>query len=138
FFAVKQYAVLAAPLLFLIERRPWRLLLHAVAVAAVLTVPFALPDLRAFIDDLVRFQIRQPYRPDSLSYSAWANALGGRYLLPWVSFVTLAAAIALSLWARAPFPAAVALSFCAFFAVGKQAFCNYYFFVLGFAACAAG
>jgi hypothetical protein len=138
FFAVKQYAVLAAPLVLLIEKRPWRLLLHAAVFAALLTVPFALLDLRAFLDDVVRFQLRQPFRPDALSYSAWSHALGGPWLPAWFSFLTLAAAIALSLVVRAPFPAALALSFCAFFSVGKQAFCNYYFFVLGLAACAAG
>jgi hypothetical protein len=138
FFAVKQYAVLAAPLLLLVEKRPWRLLLHAAIFAGALTLPFALLDLRAFIDDVVRFQMRQPFRPDSLSFSAWSRAVGGPVLPGWISFLALAAAIALSLAARAPFAAALALSFCAFFAVGKQAFCNYYFFVLGLAACAAG
>jgi len=141
FLAVKQYAVLALPLVVFIERRPWRLLRNALLFAAALTLPLALLDLRAFLDDVVLFQIRQPFRPDALSYSAALFSKTGRALPSWAPLATLAAGIWLALRSMPRAPAslagAMALCYCAFFSVGKQAFCNYYFFVLGLAACAA-
>jgi len=57
---------------------------------------------------------------------------------------TLAAVVtlALSLWRAPRTPAGFALSLgfilLAFFAFNKQAFCNYYFFVIGAMCCAVG
>ena len=86
FFAIKQYAVLLAPLAFLlvdarpgpVRRRETLLLLgKAVLLAAALTLPLALWNLPGFLNDVVLFQARQPFRIDSLSYAArWAMATG--------------------------------------------------------------
>ena len=141
FFAVKQYGVLAAPLLTLLLPRPlswreiWSLAWRAGATALVVTVPLALVDPSAFVRDVVLSQIQQPFRWDSLSFLAWIARGTGGPLPTWWGFVALAALTALALW-RAPrtpagFALGVGLAFFGFFAFGKQAFANYYLFVLG-------
>ena len=57
-----------------------------------------------------------------------------------IAFVAGALASALAVWrlpsTPAGFAAAVALTYLAFFAFNKQAFSNYYFFVIGAMCCA--
>lgn len=145
-FAIKHYMVLAAPLVVLLHPGPqaWkdtlRTLLKAAAVAAVVTLPFAVLDPKAFFNDLIGFQLRQPFRMDALSYLAWWAKQTGEQPPSWLGFAMVLPALGLSLW-RAPrtpagFAAAVALTFLVFFAFSKQAFCNYYFFLVG-ALCTA-
>ena len=141
FFAVKQYGVLAAPLLALLLPRPlswreiWGLVWKAGATALAVTLPLALVDPKAFVRDVVLFQVQQPFRWDSLSFLAWLARGTGAPLPGWLGFLALAALTALGLW-RAPrtpagFALGVGLAFFGFFAFGKQAFANYYLFVLG-------
>src|SRR5262249_38396094 len=116
------------------------LVAKAGAVAAVVTLPFALWNLRAFVESVILFQGRQPFRPDALSYVAWSARDGIARLPQWASFAMALVALGLSWW-RAPrtpagFAASAALVFLLFFAFAKQAFCNYYFMVLGIACCA--
>ncbi len=141
-FAIKQYGVLLAPLAFLLLRAqpgPARrketlaLLLRAALLAAALTLPLALWNLRGFVDDVVLFQIRQPFRIDSLSYAArWAMATG---VQPPAALGFAALAGGLWLGARGPtvgaagFAAGGALALFGFFAVAKQAFPSYYLVV---------
>jgi hypothetical protein len=136
--AVKQYGVFTVPLLLLLVRpgKKWaREVLIAGAIAAAVTVPFALWDVPGFLRSVVVFQGKQPFRVEALSYIAW-TAEGGVPRLPlWLSFGVLPVPLALGLW-RAPrtpsgFAAASSLLFVLFFAFAKQAFCNYYFLVLG-------
>ena len=145
-FAIKHYMVLAAPLVVLLHPgpQPWRdtlrTLLKAAALAAVVTLPFAVLDPKAFFHDLIGFQLRQPFRMDALSYLAWWAKQTGEQPPSWIGFAMVLPALGLSLW-RAPrtpagFAAAVALTFLVFFAFSKQAFCNYYFFIVG-ALCTA-
>src|SRR5215204_6366919 len=71
--ASKQYmpfALLFASLLGLGRRQA----LKALAVAFVITTPFALWDVGAFLKSAVLLHFRQPFRPDSLSYPALFNA----------------------------------------------------------------
>ena len=141
FFAIKQYAVLLAPLVvFLLpagERRHRdleRLLGRVLLLAAAVSLPFFLWSPQGFLDDVVLFQLRQPFRPDSLSYTALLFLRERVLLSPWAGFAAFAAALALGAWRSARDPAAFAscgaLAFFAFFALGKQAFANYYIFVL--------
>ena len=145
-FATKHYLVLATPLVVLLHPgpRPWRdtvrTLWKAAAIAAVVTLPFAVLDPAAFFHDLVGFQLRQPFRRDALSYLAWWDVVKGQRPPTWLGFAALLPALGLSLW-RAPrtpagFAAAVALTFLLFFAFSKQAFANYYFFIIGALCCA--
>jgi len=145
-FAVKQYTVLAAPLVVLLYPgpTPWRdtgrTLLKAALVAAIVTLPFAVADPTAFVHDVIELQLRQPFRGDALSYLAgWVRATG-QPPPSWLAFALVPLAIAVSLWRarRTPagFAGAVALTFLVFFAFNKQAFANYYFFVIGALCCA--
>jgi hypothetical protein len=140
FFAVKQYSVLAAPLVALLLPRPlrwrdaWGVAWRAVAVALVMTLPLALVDVPAFVHDVVVIQVWQPFRFDALSFLA-LFAGHGVQLPTALAFVALAALMALALLRvpRTPsgFALGVAVSFLSFFAFNKQAFCNYYYFVVG-------
>lgn len=137
--ASKQYlvlALLAAPLL----KRHRALLAGAAAVAGMVTLPLALWDLPAFVRSAVLLQFRQPFREDALSYLVPLAEALGRPQGAWIAFVmaALAGVLCLRKLPRTPagFACAVALVFLAFFAFNKQAFCNYYHFVIGAACCA--
>jgi hypothetical protein len=152
FLASKQYLPASAVLAFLLIPREGqshremfrvylRMLVKAAVVAALVTLPFVLWNFPAFWKSAVMLQIHQPYRPDSLSFLAWfagneliSPALGA------LAFVVLAIAIVFSLWrcrrTPADFTAAVAMCYVFFFAFSKQAFLNYYFFVIGALCCA--
>jgi hypothetical protein len=144
--AVKQYAALALPLAPLLWPLPRpqlvRRLLVALAVAAAITVPFAVAAPGAFWHAVVALQAKQPFRPDALAFPAALVALGAPQLPGWIALVATAGAVLLAL-RRAPrspagFAAAVAATYLAFFAFNKQAFCNYYSFVVAALCCAAG
>jgi hypothetical protein len=139
FFASKQYTVLAAPLVWLLIPdwpRFVRTLAIAGAVALAVTLPLAMTELRGFVDSVLLLQVRQPFRADALSYPAYM-VMRHRWDIPpaWATLAGVAPALALGLW-RAPRDAgglggAAALLFLAFFGFAKQAFANYYFFVIG-------
>ncbi len=111
----------------------------AVGVAAVVTVPFALLDLDAFIRSAVLLQFREPFRLDSLSFTRelllYGIPLDKQGALA-VSLSAGAAGIGLSWW-RAPrtpagFAASLAVTLFLLTAFGKKAFLNYYFLVVAF------
>jgi hypothetical protein len=141
FLALKQYLVFAAPAALLIVGTPidWRrtigFALKACAVAVAIMLPFVLWNPRAFWWSVVELQFHQPFRAESLSLLAvWARlGLGQPSAL--IAFAAAGVAAALSVRALprsgAGFAAALACAFFAFFLFNKQAFCNYYFFVLG-------
>jgi hypothetical protein len=139
FAAAKQYVPLTAPLALLLvpregpadrRRRLLALLVPAAVVAAVVTLPLALWDLPAFWFSTVSVQLRQPFRPDSLSVLALLYKWGVKEPPAVLGFVALAVGQAVALW-RAPrspagFAAGMTLSLLLFFAFSKQAFANYY------------
>ena len=141
FLATKQYSVFALPLVpLLIGETRWRrpvvrIVGIALAVAAVITLPFFLWNPQAFWRSIVVFQFLQPLREESLSHLVWINKYRpqtpGQQVLP---FVLLAAMLALAWWRRQPTPAYFAavfgLALLVFFAFSKQAFANYYYFVI--------
>ena len=148
FLAVKQYAVLALPLALLIApaaddvrgaaagsraRGRGRRRRHAAAGPAGSPAGF----LRA----VVELQFYQPFRPEALSYlGLLAGPDGQPPFGTGVAFAVAAAVMGLALWRAARTPAGFALGvsamFLAFFVLNKQAFANYYFFVIG-ALCVA-
>jgi len=146
FLASKQYCPLLAPLLLLLLPRPWTwralraLALRAIGSALVVSLPLILWNVTAFINSAVTLQFRQPFRPDALSFLAWAKP---SHPAAWAGlpFVGLAMMSALVLWLsryrRITFPAAAALVLLIFFALNKQAFANYYYLVVGAFCCAA-
>jgi len=144
--AVKQYAIFLLPLAVLMigVDRSWKkyaaFLSKAGLVAALVTLPLALWNVRAFVQSVVVFQGKQPFRADALSYMAWSAENGVPKLPQWASFAMALVALAIALW-RAPrtptgFAAGAALVMLAFFSFAKQAFCNYYFMIVGVACCA--
>lgn len=139
-FASKQYAVLGAPFAgWLLARFTWknylRLLAQSAAVAALVTIPFALWNWHDFWRDVVMFQIIQPFRPDALSVSVFAVRLGLPQIPQSLVILAVFAVIAWCLRVTRPgpaaFPGCVALVLLCFFALNKQAFVNYYFLVIG-------
>ena len=85
-------------------------------------------------------QVRETLRYDALSFAVtYAHVVGAE--LPAAVYVAIVvAALGIAAW-RAPrtpagFSAALAVVLLTTFAVGKKAFCNYYFFVIG-ALCVA-
>jgi hypothetical protein len=140
--AIKQYTIVALPLALLLmpRREVAATLFKAAAVAIGVTLPFLLWNPESFVRSVVLWQFRQPFRTDSLSYAVilahWLGVQPG----VWLSLLSAGAATWLA-WRGAPrnahgFAAAFALVMLALFATSKQAFCNYYFLVIG-AACAA-
>nr|MDQ2658860.1 hypothetical protein [Verrucomicrobiota bacterium] len=141
FFATKQYAILSLPLLLLLVgqknqvRELARLILIAGLVGAAITLPFLLWNPTAFIRAVVLFQMFQPFRPDAISYPALIYALNGHHDPSiWISFAALFAALLLALWRcpRTPAGYAAGVTFVnlTFFIFNKQAFPNYYYFVV--------
>jgi hypothetical protein len=140
FLATKQYLILALPPILLLLPRPIRprptiLLLAAAAfIAALVTLPFAAWNLKAFVRSTWTVQQIAPFREDALSYLVWYFQRTGVRPGAWLAFAAAAPATALALW-RAPrtpagFAAALALIFLVFVALNKQAFANYYYFIL--------
>lgn len=140
FLVLKQYLVFAAPAGLLLlwpfgVRNIVRFALRAAVAGLAITLPFILWDPGAFWRSVVALQFYQPFRIDALSFLAWWVRLGHPPPGPWVPFVAATIVLLLLLW-RAPrtaagFSATVAVTFLVFFAFNKQAFCNYYFFVVG-------
>jgi hypothetical protein len=132
FLATKQYGALVFPL-FARGRRPWSTALVGVAVAAFVTLPLFLRDVRGFIDDVVLFQVKQPFRLDALSVPAAVAWLTGWKAPELMSPVCAVLAL---VWIRSRLPGGArglalgaALVYFALFLFAKQAFCNYYYFV---------
>jgi hypothetical protein len=146
--AWKQYTVLFIPLAALLVPRPFRwrayarLVLPAIAVAAVVTLPFFLWNPAAFWKSVVAAQFAQPFRTEALSLPAWWVVQEGHpqfNVLPWMLSGTLIALVAV-LSRRQSGPAAFATSaalvYAVFIAFSKQSFANYWWFVLGCICCA--
>jgi hypothetical protein len=137
--SIKQYLGASLILIPLVPTPPGmtrrEMLIRTVALAAALTVPFALWDPDGFFRSVVWLQVREPFRTDSLSVLAWLARRG--IVVPTIGTTVAAgiAAAALVLWKlpRSAGGLAAGTAFVMFvlFAFGKKAFCNYYFFVLG-------
>ncbi|HXU80320.1 MAG TPA: hypothetical protein VN914_02915, partial [Polyangia bacterium] len=137
--ATKQYLIFVVPLVWLLvpdRRRALSVLLQALGVALLVTLPLALWKPAAFVRSAVTLQFRQPFRPDALSVlvplakAGMPRALGS--ILP-LSLAALATLFTLRRCPRSPagWALAVAFVYLVFLAFNKQAFCNYYFFPLG-------
>lgn len=137
--AVKQYLatmLVLTPLVPLPRGTTRRsVVIHAVVIASVLTLPFAVWDPQGFFRSVVWLQVLEPFRTDSLSVLAWLDTRGIRVPTIATTLIAGAGAAALALWKlpRSAGGLAAGTAFLTFvlFAFGKKAFCNYYFFVLG-------
>jgi hypothetical protein len=136
----KQYSILAAPAVFLL--RPmfpnWRsfgvMLLKASAVAIVITLPLLLWGPKAYWHNVYGMQFTAPLRPDALSLPVfWANKFGSEMPLALRTGTPLLLTILTVLRApRTPcgFGWAGGTIYFIFF-MFRQAFCNYYYLVIG-------
>ena len=127
----KQYLVLAGVALLRfaatlgVRRR--RFLLGLSGAALVATLPFVLWDPRAFLDNVVLLQAREPFRIDSISYLSWAARADGEWDRCLVtcrsvrSLANRAVANAIRHGLAHPLPVVVVMS------RRLKAFCNYYF-----------
>lgn len=144
FFALKQYTVIFLPLVFLLLPRPlrWRSSLRfivvAAATAAVVTLPLALWNWKAFWYSTITIQLQQPFRPDALSFLALFARMQPNGLAPpqwWsaIAFLLLLPTWALLLWRLKPgianFVIAVTVTMAIFLFFNRQAFLNYHSFV---------
>ena len=108
-------------------------------VVAAVTLPFVAWNPREFIRAVALWQLVQPFRTDALSYLVWIyNHYGGLKAPLWTPFLFVIPAIVLRFGAaraarRGSQRPCVTLVYIAFFALNKQAFCNYYFFTIGMA-----
>jgi hypothetical protein len=139
-FSAKQYSVLLLPLLLAQRFRPtwsraalWRTTALSAGLAALLLLPFLLWHPRDLIEDLILFQVRQPFRHDALTLPALLSFATG--LRAPGALALLGAAGSLG-WAVGRLPRqpagllyGAAIGCFSFFAMAKQAFCNYYSFV---------
>ena len=104
------------------------------------SLPLVLWNPAEFWHDVVALQVYQPFRVEAMSYLAWAAQGGGERLPTALAFVAGSIGVAIGLWRQprtpAGFAATCSLAFIGFFAFNKQAFCNYYYFVIG-ALCVA-
>ena len=135
--AAKQYAVLLLPLFLAPRFRPawpraalWRTTGLAVGISGLGLLPFLLWHPRDLFEDLVLFQMRQPFRPDALTLPALFHFATG-LRAPGALALLGAAASLLWIFPRLPRQPAgllfgAALCLFGFFALAKQAFCNYY------------
>jgi len=105
------------------------------AVVAAVTLPFVAWNPGEFFRDVVQWQLVQPFRRDSFSVLPliYGDYPGEKPPI-WVPLVAIVPAIwiAIRRFSRSPsgFAAAVMLISLAFFAFNKQAFTNYYYFVI--------
>lgn len=134
FVALKQYSVLALPLLAHDGRVPRRAWVEALAFAAIVTLPFFFWGPADFFADVVLFQTRQPFRVDAMSLPAFVFRVAGWRAPGALALLGAAAAIA-GTWKKVGasaaawrLPIALSLAYMAFFLCAKQAFCNYYYF----------
>jgi hypothetical protein len=141
--AIKQYTFVTMPLLLILapRREAWRILVKGAILAACITLPFFLWNPISFFRSVVLWQMRQPFRRDALSIPALIDHLTNVRLGMWFCAAATCGAIALAC-RRVPkdafgFSLAICFVLLCFFAANKQAFCNYYFMVIGVGAAAA-
>ena len=144
-FVSKQYLIVGTPLILLLIPQPWSLRSicqfgwRAAIGGAFVTLPFIIWDPDGFMHSVVWLQFRQPFRHDALSYLAWINpSHPTRWIVVPFALAVLTAVTLLRMSIRRPmsFALALGLTMLPFFAFNKQAFFNYYFFILGCLCCA--
>ncbi|MBI3167033.1 MAG: hypothetical protein HYZ22_01035 [Chloroflexi bacterium] len=145
-FASKQYLLFTFPLMLLLfpVKPPFPAWLRRFSeiglVALAVTAPLALWDFPSFMWNVGEAQWYQIFRLDALSYLAAYARVTDIQPSQLIAFAMLALAF-FFVWRFLPrtpdgFVAAFAWCLMLFFAFNKQAFCNYYFLVIGAMCCA--
>jgi hypothetical protein len=139
----KQYMPLAAIPAVLLAGQSFRLrkvmilFVKAAFMGAVVSLPLALWNSRAFLHSTLLVASGAQFRLDALSFFAFFANVYGWTPPGWAGGISYMAAIIVGLGVlkkagRSPagFGAATALVFLLFFSLNKFAFCNYYYFVI--------
>ena len=141
----KQYALFAAPAVLLL--RPtlpsWRsfglMILKALAVASILTLPLVLWNPKAYWYDVFGMQFSAPFRPDALSIPVyWLSHYGHempRALQLGAPLILSALTVIRAPRTPAGFAWAAGTLYFIFF-MFRHGFCNYYYLVIGIYALA--
>lgn len=142
FIAAKQTNPLAFPFLIGLSQRKMQTLVTVGMITLATVLPFLIADVEGFINDVILCQLKQPFRDDALSFLAYAKAKGLVIHSAGVAFVAAllpAALLRKNENRQIPYRAFLlcALSFLLFYVFNKQAFCNYYVFVMGLLAISA-
>ncbi len=127
--ATKQHLVLFLPALVLFPGVGLRGLAVALVAAAMTYAPFLASSARGMWEGLVLHHLLNPFRRDSLSVTALFGD-AGIFLPTWAGMLaTLLSFGALPFIPRrlGPLLLSSTLTFLAFYAFGRQAFCNYYY-----------
>ena len=143
--ASKQYMIIIAPATLLLIPQPWNrrsvvpYAARVIATVAIVSLPLILWDMPAFWRSAVAVQFKAAFRPDALNFAAWWVARGHTPPPGWMSYASAMLALAICLW-RAPrnasgFCLSMAIIFLAMFSLARQAFCNYYFMIMGALCC---
>ncbi len=107
----------------------------------LLVVPWVLADPNGFWHSVVALQFQQPFRPDALTVSALLSSSGMSPFSASVAFMFALLGLVFALLKSARSAAAMCISvsfvYLVFFALNKQAFCNYYYFIIGSACVGA-
>ena len=140
-FAAKQPLVIGFPLLLLLPGFTRRQLVIALGVAAAVTLPFFAWGPGEFLRGTVRYFVNLEPRNDALTVSNLVKLRFGHAPGELLGAAT-ALLICAALWKRverspATMLALLTVALLCFFATGKIAFMNYYFFLGGLAAIAA-
>lgn len=111
-----------------------RMLVVSLLVAAATILPFFLWDPGAFLRSVVEFHLLQPLRPEAVSIPGLLLRGDVAMMPAWVGFAAGAVVlVAVVRWAprtASGFALGSAAVYLVFFIFSKQAFMNYYFFVL--------
>lgn len=139
FFASKQYLMLVFPLALLLAPGPLNsrativFLGKVIATACVVSLPLALLDFPAFIHSTVLFHVRTPFRPDSMSYLIWFSERARRafsVIIFALCFCVVVMSLRFFKRSYENFLIALIGTLFLFFAFNKQAFANYYYFLV--------
>ena len=141
----KQHLLFVLAAMPLLLPRPWIskqsawFCVKALGIGALVTLPLVIWDLRAFWHSAVYWHLTNPFRSDSLNFSAAWVAAGHATPPDWLAFaVAIFSALVVIRAPRTPsgFAAAVAIIYLCFFVTAKQAFCNYYYLIIAMLCCA--
>ncbi len=127
--ASKQHLVLFLPALVLVPGVGlWGLGVALLTLTATY-VPFLVTSARGMWEGLIEHHLHNPFRRDSMSVTALFGD-AGVFLPAWVGMLATLASFGVLRWIPrrlGPLLLSCALSFLVFYALGRQAFCNYYY-----------
>jgi len=140
-FSLKQSLIWLAPLSWLLLPKDFgqarRTILWALLVFALLTLIWLGLDPKGFLNSAVVLHFKQPFRPDALTLSAFLSQDGVSPYPATLAFLLALLAVGFVL-IRSPrtiggWSIGACFVYLLFFALNKQAFCNYYYLIIGMA-----